>query len=119
MSRIKRWLTRKKSQGEGELKRSAVIQELVAPNSIKEGEKLTIHVSGYFSNLSWSMDSAKAEVRKREIIVEVIGKKIAGMMGAQRLKQYNTNVEVKGLEKGKYKIMAKKGTKDTLSLEVK
>ena len=119
MSRIKRWFTRKKDHSSGELKRPAVIQELVAPDSIKEGEKLTIQVSGYFTNLSWSMDSDKAEVRRKEIAVVVTGKKKTGMMGAQRLKPYNTVVEVKGLEKGKYKILAKKGTKDVLDLEVK
>ncbi|MGC9780127.1 MAG: hypothetical protein HZR80_12855 [Candidatus Heimdallarchaeota archaeon] len=119
MGVIKRWFSKKKEPISREIKRAAVIEKISAPGSIKEGDILKIQVSGYFSNLSWSMDLADTEVSKKEIIVIVIGKKKAGMMGAHALKPYEIVVEVKGLKKGKYKILAKKGTKEVLDLEVK
>ncbi|NHJ39673.1 MAG: hypothetical protein FK731_06530 [Asgard group archaeon] len=119
MNFFKRLFSKKKNQKDSDfIYRSAVIKEFSAPVAINKGEKLKVVVSGVFSDLGWKMEEAKAEIKNNEIILDVIGKKKAGMMSAQALKPYDTVIEIKGLKQGDYVIRANKGTNRTLMLKV-
>lgn len=119
MKFFKRLFSKKKKENDSDfIYQTAVIKEFTAPVAINKGEKLKIVVSGVFSDLGWKMEEAKANLEGNEIILEVIGKKKAGMMSAQSLKPYDAVIEVKGLNQGDYVIQANKGTNRTLMLKV-
>ena len=98
--------------------KSAWIDSLKAPSTIKKGEILKISVSGNFSDLGYKLESAKALVNDDDIIVSVIGAKKTGTMAGQALKPYTTTVEVKELKKGKYTIKPEKGKAKELQVKV-
>ncbi|NHK32858.1 MAG: hypothetical protein FK730_16040 [Asgard group archaeon] len=119
MKCFKRKRSKKKNENDSDfICRAAVIKEFSAPVAINKGEKLKVVVSGNFSDLGWKMEEAKANLEGNVIILEVIGKKKAGMMSAQALKPYDTVIEIKGLKPGDYVIRASKGTNRTLMLKV-
>ncbi|NHJ47252.1 MAG: hypothetical protein FK733_05635 [Asgard group archaeon] len=98
--------------------KSMVIKDFTTPTTIKKNEKLTIQISGVFSNKGWTMHEVKANVKQKEIILEVIAKQKAGMMYAQVTVPFSTPVEVEGLKRGTYIIKAIKGTTKTIEIEV-
>jgi hypothetical protein len=99
--------------------RPAIIDDFSAPTRVKKHQPFEITVSGHFSNLGWQMAEAKAIVKRRIIILSVIGKTKSGIMSAQALKPYTTTIPIRKLKRGKYIIKAQKGTKKELELIVK
>jgi hypothetical protein len=119
MNFFRRIFSRKKTVPGEEIKKPAVIEYISAPETIKEGDVLKIIVQGHFSNKSWNLDEAVADIKNKDIKIIVIGKKKTGVMSAQALKPYEAVIEVKKLKKGKYKIKAAKGPATVKDLEVK
>ncbi|MHA1462331.1 MAG: hypothetical protein ACTSQ0_04595 [Candidatus Heimdallarchaeota archaeon] len=99
-------------------KNSAWIDRITAPSIIKRGEVLKISASGNFSDLGFKLDDGYAKVQKNKLIVSVIGAKKVGTMAGQALKPFNTVIEVKDLNKGKYSITVEKGNAKEIQVEV-
>ncbi len=99
-------------------KKSAWIDKISAPSSIKRGEVLKISVNGNFSDLGYKLDGSYANVQENKIIVSVIGAKKAGTMAGQALKPFNSAIEVIDLKKGKYTIIAEKGNAKKIQVEI-
>ncbi len=119
MTFFKRIFTKRTKEVGDEIKKPASIENISAPEVISEGEVLKIIVQGHFSNKSWNLDEAIADVKNQNITIMVIGKKKTGVMAAQVLKPFEAVIEVKKLKKGKYKIIAEKGPAKVQELEVK
>jgi len=119
MSFFKRIFSKRKKEIGEEIKKPASIENISAPETINEGDILKIIVQGHFSNKSWNLDEAVAEVKNRDIMVIIIGKKKTGIMSAQALKPFEAVIEVKKLKRGKYKIIAAKGPAKMQEIEVK
>ena len=100
------------------VKKSAWIDRLTAPSSIKQGEVLKISVSGNFSDQGYTLDKGYTQIHDNDIIVSVIGMKKPGTMAGQALKPYATTVEVKNLKKGKYTIVCEKGNAKKIQIKV-
>ena len=99
--------------------REARIEDFSAPDKINKDEILKVNVQGHFSDLGWKLDNSYGEVKQNKIVLFVIGKKKKGMMSAQAMKAFSTEIEIKELKKGKYTLIANKGTSKTIQVEVK
>lgn len=100
------------------VKKSAWIERMTAPSSIKQGEVLKISVSGNFSDQGYTLDKGYTQIHDNDIIVSVIGVRKPGTMAGQALKPYSTTVEVRNLKKGKYTIMCEKGNAKNIQIRV-
>ena len=103
---------------DGMISKEAVIEKFTAPDKIQEGEILKIQINGYFTSAGWEIKKTSAKQENNLIKLSVIGQMEAGLMAAHVLKRYKTTIEVSGLKKGSYKIIAEKGTEEQLKIIV-
>jgi hypothetical protein len=94
----------------GMINRSAVIEKFLAPEKIKKDEVLKVEVFGYFTSAGWNIKETSAKLDKNTITLSVVGEIRADRMSAHVIKRYETTIEISGLKKGTYTILAEKGT---------